>query len=177
MMTYSLALSLKVPLPSVSSVVSICWGAIGVVADDGVVGTLRRTVVRPDVDVEAELGVGIGGAHNLLLYLKLAVLVLRRHRGNGGQGELHVAGGAGQTALSVIELKRVLARVALRDVVPTGSHMRRWSCARRNVTNKPAIEEYPHIVIAEEVVLQRANIIFSQLELDAVLHAEHVVVG
>ena len=45
-----------------------------------------------------------------------------------------------------------------------------------DIADELAVEEDPHIVVAEEVVLQRANIVLGQLELDLVLHTEHVVV-
>ena len=38
-------------------------------------------------------------------------------------------------------------------------------------------QEHPHVVVAEEIVLQGTAVVLGQGKFDGVLHAEHVVVG
>ena len=45
-----------------------------------------------------------------------------------------------------------------------------------DITDEAAIQKDPHIVVAKEVILQRADIILGQLKLERILHAEQVVV-
>ena len=148
---------------------------IRAVPGDGVVRSLCRSVIRPDADIKTKLCIGIRITHNLFLNLQLTVLISRRYGRNRRQCKLHVAGGAGKASLGVVELERMFAGIAFFDIVPQVHICADGTVHTADITYETAVQEYPHIVITEEVVLQRTHIVLRQFKLHAVLHAEHVV--
>ena len=70
----------------------------------------------------------------------------------------------------------MLARIALGNIIPKINVSSHRAVNTSDIADQPSIQEHPHIIVAEEIVFQRAYVILSQLEVDAVLHAEEVVV-
>ena len=65
---------------------------------------------------------------------------------------------------------------ALLQIVPKVDIFADGCMHAADVAHEPAVEEDPHIVVAEEVIFQRADIVLCQREFHGVLHAEEGIV-
>ena len=66
--------------------------------------------------------------------------------------------------------------IGLSDVVPQVHILAHGGVHAADVTHQLAVQEYPHIIVAEEVILQRAHVIVGQVEGQLKGHAEIAVV-
>ena len=146
---------------------------VGVVVQHFVAGLVIK------LDVEIELLAGLILAHHLLADLQVAGFLLDVHPGHGGQGEVHVAGGAGGAALGIEEGQGMGlgfgASVPL-QVVPQIHILAHGGVDAADVAHQLVIQEHPHIIVAEEVVFQGPHVVRRQGELHGVLHPEEAVV-
>ena len=124
-----------------------------------------------------ELLAAVCRALHQLLNRQQTGILLRRDRRYRRQRELHIAGGAGQTTLRVVEAKGMGAGAALSHIIPQVHILAHRAVDAADIAYQPAIQKHPHIIVAEEIVLQRPDVILGQSELHSVLHAEHVVVS
>ena len=96
-------------------------------------------------------------------------------------GEPHPAGGAGRAALQVEEGQLVrldLGTTVFIDVIPEVHVLAHGGMHAADVQDLLAVQEHPHVVIAEEAVVQRADVVRLEVELQLEAHAEiGVVVG
>ena len=138
--------------------------SIRCVAHDRIVIDKRIAVGVGQREVKRELQVLVGGANDLLLDLQLTGVVGDRNGGHRRQGELHVAARSGKTALGIEEGKLVLAFRTLSDVIPQVHIFAERTVNATEIAHESGValrisQENPHIVIAEEVVFQRTNIV------------------
>ena len=124
----------------------------------------------------------LAAAHDLLFHGQRFGDLAGNGGGHGGQGELHPAGGAGQAALGVEEGQGILSRALLFDVIPQIHVLAHRAVDAADVAHQLAFfgllvrQEHPHVVVAEEIVLQGAAVVRRQVKFDGVLHPEQVVV-
>ena len=143
---------------------------VGVVVED------LLSVFVGEVDLKAELLRRVRFADDRLCYLQVGGFLLDVDAGDGRKREAHVAGGAGSAALGVEEGERVLACPPLFQIVPQVNILADGGVNAADVADELVIQEHPHVVVAEEVILQRADIILRQREFHSVLHTEEGVV-
>ena len=143
---------------------------VGVVVED------LLSVFVGEVDLKAELLRRVRFADDRLCYLQVGGFLLDVDAGDGRKREAHVAGGAGSAALGVEEGERVLAGIPLLQIVPQINVLADGGVNAADVADELVVQEHPHVVVTEEVILQRADIILRQLELHSVLHTEEGVV-
>ena len=150
--------------------------AVLVILGVGVVVQHRFSVLVIKLDVEIELLAGLILAHHLLADLQVAGFLLDVHPGHGGQGEVHVAGGAGGAALGIEEGQGMGPGGPFLQIVPQIHILAHGGVDAADVAHQLVIQEHPHIIVAEEVVFQRPHIVRRQGELHGVLHPEEAVV-
>ena len=143
---------------------------VGVVVEDLV------SVCIGEVDLKAELLRRVRFADDFLFHRQITGFLLDVDAGDGRKREAHVAGGAGSAALGVEEGERVLACPPLLQIVPQVDILADGGVNAADVADELVIQEHPHVVVAEEVILQRADIILRQREFHSVLHTEEGVV-
>ena len=116
---------------------------------------------------------------DLLIDHQAARRLLDVDAGDGREREVHVAGGAGRAALGIEDRQRVLLGFCpafLTQIVPQIDVFADRGMDAADVADKLVIQKDPHIVVAEERVFQRPDIVRRQREFDGILHAEEGVV-
>ena len=135
-------------------------------------------IVELDGEVEVLIQVAAQTFH-LLLDAEAAHLLDRDLR-NGGKDEAHVAGGTGSAALGVEEGEGVgtgLGRpVLVLHIIPQVHVLAHGGMHAADVADQLAVQEDPHIIVAEEEVFQGTGVILGQCKLQSELHAEEAVV-
>ena len=144
--------------------------AVGIVIENGV----ARAVVEADFKVEFLCGVVL--AHDRLADSELGGLLLDVHARYRRECKVHVAGRARGSSLGVEEGERMCACLAYFEVVPKIDILADGRVNAADIADEPVVKEHPHIVVAEEVVLQRALIVFREREAYGILHTEEAVV-
>ena len=144
--------------------------AVGIVIENG----LARAVVEADFKVEFLCGVVL--AHDRLADSELGGLLLDVHARYRRECKVHVAGRARGSSLGVEEGERMCACLAHFEVVPKVDILADGRVNAADIANELVVKEHPHIVVAEEVVLQRALIVCGEREAYGILHAEEAVV-
>ena len=146
---------------------------IGVIVPD------PAAVCIGEPDAEGEFLVRVVLANDLLADLKIAGLLLDVDAGDRGQREVHVARRAGRAALGVEEGERVLLvfRAVGVDIIPQVHVFTDGRVDTADVADERVVQKDPHIVVAEERIVQRPDIIRRQRKRHRILHAEEGVVG
>ena len=118
-------------------------------------------------------------ADDLLADLKIAGLLLDVDAGDRGQRKVHVARRAGRAALGVEEGERVLLvfRAVCADIIPQVHVFTDGRVDAADVADERVVQKDPHVVVAEERIVQRPDIIRRQRKRHRILHAEEGVVG
>ena len=156
-------------------------GSRGPIALFGRVGIRQRLAVFI-FQLDRKLKFPVAAAHDLLFHGQRFGDLAGNGGGHGGQGELHPAGGAGQAALGVEEGQSIPSRAPLFDVIPQIHVLAHRAVDAADVAHQLAFsgllvrQEHPHVVVAEEVILQGAAVVLRQVKFDGVLHPEQVVV-
>ena len=145
---------------------------VGVIVPDPV------AVCIGELDVEGEVLVRVVLADDLLTDLKIAGLLLNVDAGDRGQREVHVARRAGRAALGIEEGERVLRvfRAVGVDIVPQVHVLTDGRMDAADIADERVVQKDPHIVVAEERIVQRPDIIRRQRKRHRILHAEEGVV-
>ena len=131
-------------------------------------------VIEPDGEIELLVGVVL--TQNLLADLQVAGFLLDVHAGHGGQGEVHVAGGAGGAALGIEEGQGMGPGGPFLQIVPQVHILAHGGVDAAEVAHQLIVQEHPHIIVAEEIVFQGPHVVRRQGELHGVLHAKEAVV-
>ena len=147
---------------------------IGVIVPD------PAAVCIGELDVEGEflVLVRVVLADDLLADLKIAGLLLDVDAGDRGQRKVHVARRAGRATLGVEEGERVLLvfRAVCADIIPQVHVFTDGRVDAADVADERVVQKDPHIVVAEERIVQRPDIIRRQRKRHRILHAEEGVV-
>ena len=137
-------------------------------------------VSRPrKIQGECELGIIIYRALNLLLNAQVASLFagnhVHRHRPQARQSELHPAGGAGSAALGVKQRQGVLTNCVRTVFGKMLSQVDILACRlvdTADITDQLVVQEQPQVVVTEEAVLQRPDVVLGDGKLKLELHPE-----
>jgi len=112
---------------------------------------------------------------HVLLDTQLSGLLLDVHSGHRGQCEIHIAGRAGSPPLGIEEGQRMGPRLAGRQIIPQIHIFPHRRVDTADIADKAVIQEYPHVIVSEEAVFQRAYVIFRQAEGYGILQAKEAV--
>ena len=129
--------------------------------------------------MERERLLRVSLAGDLLIDHQAARCLFDVDAGDRREREVHVAGGAGRAALSIEDRQRVLLGLCpafLTQIVPQIDVFADRGMDAADVADERIVQKDPHIVVTEERVFQRPDIVRRQREFDGILHAEEGVV-
>ena len=129
--------------------------------------------------MERERLLRVSLAGDLLIDHQAARRLLDVDAGDRREREVHVAGGAGRAALGIEDRQRVLfgrCPAFLTQIVPQIDVFADRGMDAADVADERIVQKDPHIVVTEERVFQRPDIVRRQREFDGILHAEEGVV-